>query len=722
MGKLIIKKFEKIADKINSKIPIYKANDYIIYANGSLVVKDGVTEIKNFNIPILLKDKVKSVSMPDSVEVVGANVFKHCSKLEKIQFSNNLKIIGKSSFAWCENLESVKFPDSLQILEEESFSNCHALKNVDLGNGVKDLGEYCFSHTDLEIVNLPASCKEIKSFCFAHCEKLKTINGLDDLKFASTFIYDCAGVKKLELSNLSLTTYFMSQIKLDELKLINIDFEMPFSRIFANNQVKKVKIDTAEFDGTNLGDYLDEFNYLYGQVDGAYIILTNSKNNINKKIPYELNPFINCWAYFEDFLNEDEEITKQLKFYEIAVPTGFLSKYFWNENAVKQKLDFSKFKRVFNIIEKEWNESDSNVTFEDLNDFYCLAYNLGAFSEDEELRTKVCNFLKDKLVRGELKLHRMHAQYDSLKLKGVKREFTEFYIKNFLALQEEGADFICECYNEFEQLQNKNTSNRGSQRQLKPSIEAFKKIIKEFRANRFAFSTEKEKQISIEVSKFFTSQDTFNKACEIMQEFEKSNVPKGLVQDLDALEDKTGGHFTYKWLEKDDVRNLTLGKYCNCCAHLQGAGFGIMVGSIISPSIQNLVIMKDGKIVAKSTLYVNKEKCYGVFNNIEVSYAIQPNEQAKLLSTYKRGVQAFIQKYNEENPTQTLKKVNVGLHLNDVASLLIESKDSKMLQSIDYSTFSAGRSYAGDAMREEGQACLYEEQTKVKNEEIERTI
>ena len=53
-----------------------------------------------------------------------------------------------------------------------------------------------------------------------------------------------------------------------------------------------------------------------------------------------------------------------------------------------------------------------------------------------------------------------------------------------------------------------------------------------------------------------------------------------------------------------------------------------MRASIIHPDVQNLVIKtKNDEIVAKATLYVNREQGYGVVNTIEANVNLTEEEK-----------------------------------------------------------------------------------------------
>ena len=68
-------------------------------------------------------DEVRSVRMPDTVEIVEAKAFEHCANLERVVFSKNLKAIRLSAFLGCSKLRSVSLPRSLERIESWAFSD-----------------------------------------------------------------------------------------------------------------------------------------------------------------------------------------------------------------------------------------------------------------------------------------------------------------------------------------------------------------------------------------------------------------------------------------------------------------------------------------------------------------------------------------------------------------------------------------------------------------------
>ena len=167
---------------------------------------------------------------------------------------------------------------------------------------------------------------------------------------------------------------------------------------------------------------------------------------------------------------------------------------------------------------------------------------------------------------------------------------------------------------------------------------------------------------------------------------------------VDKLTDVVNKEFTYEWLEKNDPLNLVLGLFCNCCASLAGVGYGIMRSSIIHPGVQNLIVRdKNGIPVAKATIYVNREQGYAVINNFEVAHNMRGHHE-EIYNEFMQGIEVFAEAYNEQNPDKPLKKINVGIHLNDLEEQVKRGrKPSEILQGLDFSKYGKdNKRYAGD--------------------------
>ena len=119
-----------------------------------------------------------------------------------------------------------------------------------------------------------------------------------------------------------------------------------------------------------------------------------------------------------------------------------------------------------------------------------------------------------------------------------------------------------------------------------------------------------------------------------------------------------------------------------------------MKESILKDNMQNLIIKnKNDEIVAKATIYINKKKGYAVFNDIEMdrNYGNEAdgNDQSsndkriKIYKAFKRGVNAFIEKYNELNVDIPITQVNIGWGYNRLKQTIKKfEKESDVILSV----------------------------------------
>ena len=129
-----------------------------------------------------------------------------------------------------------------------------------------------------------------------------------------------------------------------------------------------------------------------------------------------------------------------------------------------------------------------------------------------------------------------------------------------------------------------------------------------------------------------------------------------------------------------------MGVFCSCCGTITSKYYGkdIATSSIISPDVQNLVVRNSkGDIISKGTMYVNKAKGYAVINDFELNvkyrnhesenspgrYSVEktsPEEQERelIFKAFQRGLKAFIEEYDRQNPKNPLTQINIGMGYN----------------------------------------------------------
>ena len=90
---------------------------------GSMVIPDhinGVAVVEISANAFAFCEKITSVVLPDSVEVVGERAFHNCSKLEELQLGAGIKKIEKHAFTGC-SLRRVVLPSTLVALARDAF-------------------------------------------------------------------------------------------------------------------------------------------------------------------------------------------------------------------------------------------------------------------------------------------------------------------------------------------------------------------------------------------------------------------------------------------------------------------------------------------------------------------------------------------------------------------------------------------------------------------------
>ena len=105
-----------------------------------------------------------------SVTGVEGHSFRDCTELTSVTLPNSVQTIGAECFSKCSSLTSVKLPNSLLSLEEYCFSDCYSLASIDIPESVVDIGRNCFGGcTALTSVTIPESVLSIGRDCFWYC-------------------------------------------------------------------------------------------------------------------------------------------------------------------------------------------------------------------------------------------------------------------------------------------------------------------------------------------------------------------------------------------------------------------------------------------------------------------------------------------------------------------------------------------------------------------------
>ena len=487
---------------------------------------------------------------------------------------------------------------------------------------------------------------------------------------------------------------------------------------------KKININKGTFSNVLINYVIEENNK----------IILHSERNSQEDL--DLNLMKTCFYDFEIEnlfpLNEDFEslkiIMNKCRKNNIQIPLEFIKKYL-EKNDIKS-LNLKYYKQLYKYLKME--------SLENVNIFCNIGEALGLFqyplyemhiSKSDKIITekidyaqKAGEFLKENISKEIIKINHFNYILNKLENIGFKRDFALFVLQedNFKSIIKEiqkNKDFLSNVYNHFEEVQATNTNKNGN-RILKPTVSKF---ISYFNENKFE-NVDDYTDISKEIGKFYDDQKYFEEAVEIRKEYEEKKIkPNILSFDLEEKTlmkinetrnsilklskeilnelKETSDSFTFEWLRKDDPHNYTLGKYCSCCAHLAQCGDGIAIASIVHPDIQNLVLRdKQGTIVAKSTLYINRKEGYGIFNTVEISSTVPDSAKERIYNKYILAIKVFAEFYNKENPDNPIKQINVGMNFNNLHyEIKKHNKRGEVLEGIHYKEYSKNKEYDGDS-------------------------
>lgn len=111
--------------------------------NGVLRVPDGVRNVC-CSFPADEMERVKTVILPDSVELIGMNAFRGCDRIEMIRMGNRVTSIGAGAFYGDLSLSTISLPNSLRSIGDFAFYNCRSLPDLLIPDSVETVGQNLF--------------------------------------------------------------------------------------------------------------------------------------------------------------------------------------------------------------------------------------------------------------------------------------------------------------------------------------------------------------------------------------------------------------------------------------------------------------------------------------------------------------------------------------------------------------------------------------------------
>lgn len=139
---------------------------------GSFKVKDGTILIADSTFAE--NEKLTGITLPESIEYIGAGAFQGCSRLASVKIPSKVKTIDWRTFSGCSALSKVTLPAGIVTIEGGAFENCTSLGKIALPSGLKVIGKESFY-----------GCKKLVSFSIP-----KSVETIEQVAFVDTGFFN----------------------------------------------------------------------------------------------------------------------------------------------------------------------------------------------------------------------------------------------------------------------------------------------------------------------------------------------------------------------------------------------------------------------------------------------------------------------------------------------------------------------------------------------------
>ena len=133
---------------------------------GSKVVAIGVDALADYS-------ELKTITLPDSVTLIGGGAFRGCTNLTEIQLGQFVESIDRYAFQNCSSLKQFTMPHTVISMGMGAFSGCTSLVSIAFSDHIPEISRGAFENcTGLITLFIPKWATYIAPSAFAGCSSL----------------------------------------------------------------------------------------------------------------------------------------------------------------------------------------------------------------------------------------------------------------------------------------------------------------------------------------------------------------------------------------------------------------------------------------------------------------------------------------------------------------------------------------------------------------------
>ena len=160
------------------------------------------------------KDKLQSVYIPETIQMISVDAFEECAALKKLTVSpdsptyasidNILYRKEDKRLVICPkglNNSELKIPEGIEIIGGRAFADQHGVYTIILPGTLKKIEDYAFESSGVSEVKMNAGLQEIGEYAFNQCKQLSEITIPKSIKEINTgTFYECSNLSDVLLS------------------------------------------------------------------------------------------------------------------------------------------------------------------------------------------------------------------------------------------------------------------------------------------------------------------------------------------------------------------------------------------------------------------------------------------------------------------------------------------------------------------------------------------